>query len=65
MAVPVVIGPDVTVGAPRELFGAAGMTGYAPSSDGQRFLVNVPADATGATAPPITVVLNWGAGLKN
>jgi hypothetical protein len=27
------------------------------SSDGQRFLVNTP--MTGATTPPITVVLNW------
>ena len=34
---------------------------YAPSPDGQRFLVNMPLD----TAPsPITVVLNWSAGLK-
>jgi hypothetical protein len=35
---------------------------YAVSNDGQRFLIrNV---AGGGTAPPITVVLNWQAGLK-
>jgi hypothetical protein len=38
---------------------------YQPSADGQRFLVNVPAGGEGAaSAPPITVVLNWQAGLK-
>ena len=39
-------------------------SGYAPTRDGQRFLVNVPAGSEGAAAPPITVVLNWQAGLK-
>jgi hypothetical protein len=34
---------------------------YQPASDGQRFLVTTP---IGGTAPPITVVLNWQAGLK-
>jgi len=36
---------------------------YQPARDGQRFLVNVTAGDT-AAAPPITVVLNWTAGLK-
>jgi hypothetical protein len=34
---------------------------YAPSRDGQRFIVNMLLD--NATSP-ITVVLNWTAGLK-
>ena len=40
------------------------LTGYAPTRDGQRFLVNAPAGGEGAAAPPITVALNWTAGLK-
>ena len=35
---------------------------YAVSNDGQRFLI--PSVAGGGTGPPITVVLNWQAGLK-
>ena len=35
---------------------------YSPSNDGQRFLM--PAIASGATAPPLTVVLNWQTALK-
>jgi hypothetical protein len=35
---------------------------YDLSNDGQRFLMR--ALASGATAPPLTVVLNWRAGLK-
>jgi hypothetical protein len=35
---------------------------YDLSNDGQRFLMR--ALASGATAPPLTVVLNWQAGLK-
>ena len=35
---------------------------YAPSSDGQKFLVLQPAEQT--TVPPITVVVNWLAGLN-
>jgi hypothetical protein len=39
---------------------------YQPSADGQRFLVNVPAGGEGAPGgAPITMVLNWQAGLKN
>ena len=34
---------------------------YAVSADGQRFLIN---EHTEASAPPITVVLNWTADLK-
>ena len=37
---------------------------YQPSADGQRFLANVPAGGEGAGEAPITVALNWQAGLK-
>jgi dipeptidyl aminopeptidase/acylaminoacyl peptidase len=37
---------------------------YQPSADGRRFLVDVPASGEGAAPTPITVVLNWQAGLK-
>jgi dipeptidyl aminopeptidase/acylaminoacyl peptidase len=36
---------------------------YEVSNDGQRFLLRTP--ASGATAPPLTVVLDWQAQLKN
>jgi Tol biopolymer transport system component len=53
-------------GTPRRLFSTAGvsieMDQYAVTADGQRFLVLVPAGD--ATSSPITVVLNWTAGLK-
>jgi len=38
-------------------------TGYAPSADGKRFLIAVPRGALGTT-PPLTVVVNWLAGVK-
>ena len=65
MAVPIRLGTTVEPGTPQELFANATMTSYAPSADGQRFLVNVPAGGSArATAPPITVVLNWSSALK-
>ena len=70
MAVPIALGARVEPGTPQDLFAVVGVqigavgTPYAPTRDGQRFLVNVPAGGEGATAPPITVVLNWTAGLK-
>jgi hypothetical protein len=36
---------------------------YAPSADGRRFLIPVPVEQE--TALPMTVVLNWMAGLKH
>jgi hypothetical protein len=40
----------------------ANRTHFVPSRDGQRFLINtLSADAT---TTPITVVMNWAAGLK-
>jgi Tol biopolymer transport system component len=35
---------------------------YDVTPDGQRFLINTPVE--GATSPPLTVVLNWQAGLR-
>ncbi|MCC6390409.1 MAG: type II toxin-antitoxin system HicA family toxin [Bryobacterales bacterium] len=35
---------------------------YSPAVDGRRFLINVAPE--GAVSAPITVVLNWTAGLK-
>ena len=64
MAAPIALGARVEPGTPQAVFTAVGLTGYAPSRDGQRFLVNIPAGGEGAAAPPITVVLNWAAGLK-
>jgi len=50
---------------PPLLFGPLAPASYAPTRDGQRFLVKVPASGEGAgAASPITVVLNWQAGLK-
>jgi Tol biopolymer transport system component len=63
MSVPMVLGTNVEPGTPRELFEAAGVTGFAPSADGQRFLINTTAGADAGTPQPITVVLNWTAGL--
>jgi serine/threonine protein kinase/Tol biopolymer transport system component len=37
---------------------------YQPAANGQKFLVNVQSGGEGTQAPPITVVLNWTAGLK-
>ena len=59
MAVPMAVGAGVTPGTPQALFDAE-FSGYEPSADGQRFLVNVPAGGQ-AVAAPITVVLNWAA----
>jgi Tol biopolymer transport system component len=66
MAVPVKIGADFEAGTPQPLpvsapvpIGNGSTGGYAPTRDGQRFLVNVPAGGEAAVAPPITVVLNW------
>jgi len=53
-------------GAPRVLFQApvrvvATQTEYAVTADGKRFIFREP---VGENAAPITVVLNWAAGLK-
>jgi dipeptidyl aminopeptidase/acylaminoacyl peptidase len=77
MAVPIAVRADrqtLEAGAPAPLFptrlasganislrGAFSKPQYAVAPDG-RFLMNVAVD--GATAPPITIVLNWEASLK-
>ena len=78
MAVPIRVASDrraVDAGAPVALFptrlasgasvtaaGFGAMAQYAVAPDG-RFLMNVSVDEA-APAPPITIVLNWTAGLK-
>jgi Tol biopolymer transport system component len=72
MAVPVAITPTFTPGAPKELFAApiwgggttTNVTRYDVTPDGQRFLINVMPQTTGAPPTPMTVVLNWTAALK-
>lgn len=66
MAVDIQTGPSVTAGVPHTLFQTEvpGVSGrfYDVSSDGRKFLI---ASASNNTADaPITVVLNWWAGLK-
>jgi hypothetical protein len=63
------VGPGPSFGVPHTLFQTrvpAGVnvlhTHYVPSRDGQRFLVNTQSSDPAPT--PITVVLNWTAGLK-
>jgi Tol biopolymer transport system component len=65
----VAVGSGPSFGVPKALFQTQVQTGvtanrthYVPSRDGQRFLINtLSADAT---PTPITVVMNWAAGLK-
>jgi Tol biopolymer transport system component len=73
MAVPVTIGVHFESGVPQALavtlpVSRPNQSGsahpYAPTRDGQRFLVNVPAEGEVAASPPITVVLNWQTGLS-
>jgi len=68
-AVPVKSGTNFEAGSPQALFDIqpiygplAGRIVYQPAADGQRFLVL--ANVGGTAAPPITVVVNWHAGLK-
>jgi Tol biopolymer transport system component len=64
MAVDVKPGPDLTFGAPQELFREPAMvvddrgSTYQPSSDGSQFLVLLPVGGA-PSAPPLTVVTNW------
>jgi serine/threonine protein kinase/Tol biopolymer transport system component len=61
MATSVSSGSEFQAGTPQPLFEIEGVN-YAPSKDGQRFLVSVVTER--APMPPINVVLNWTAGLK-
>jgi Tol biopolymer transport system component len=69
MSVPVKSSATFEVGIPQPLFQTSILSViqpyqffYTPSPDGQKFLMNVPGG--GAAQSPITVVLNWQAGLK-
>jgi DNA-binding winged helix-turn-helix (wHTH) protein/Tol biopolymer transport system component len=68
-AVEVDTGRDIAFGAPRALFRAAvagnaadARDQYAAAADGSRFLVTAPAEE--ATSRPITVIVDWAAGLS-
>jgi Tol biopolymer transport system component len=70
MAVPVKPGSSFEAGAPQALFGpilarpgTIYQNYYQPTADGQRFMVNEPAGEESGP-PPLTVVLNWQAGLR-
>jgi eukaryotic-like serine/threonine-protein kinase len=67
MAVPVTLGKSFDHGAPKELFGDVPFSNahirYQPSADGQRFLSLLPSGKEAGEAP-LTVVVNWLAGLK-
>jgi Tol biopolymer transport system component len=73
MAVPIQGGANFDAGTPHALFelppeppawiqSGVDQRVYAPSADGQRFLIGVPAGEE--SSAPITVVLNWTAALK-
>jgi hypothetical protein len=65
MTVPIKLGATLEAGAPKSLFPIT-LTGqsrsFAVANDGQRFLIGT--SAGGEKALPMTVVLNWQAGLK-
>jgi Tol biopolymer transport system component len=70
MSVSIAGAASLQIGRPTPLFQAAvPLTGiadarnsYVPTSDGQRFLINMLADTT--NSQPLTLVLNWGSDLK-
>ncbi|MEP6472027.1 MAG: hypothetical protein ABJC28_08410, partial [Acidobacteriota bacterium] len=54
--------PSFQASTPKDLFATPRAQGSAATRDGQRFLFNMPAAQTAPT--PMTLVLNWFAGLK-
>lgn len=68
MSVDVKLGSQFEAGVPKPLFGVRVLTltdfrnHYAVTADGQRFLINPTIEVADTT--PITVVVNWTAGLK-
>ncbi len=68
MAVDIKLGDTFEAGVPKVLFGTRTFTliefrnHYAVTADGQRFLINSTTEEIDAT--PISVVVNWTAGLK-
>jgi hypothetical protein len=74
LAVEVRMGTKLEFGTPHELFqtrlSLSGtlpfrMLRYDVTRDGKRFLINSDPESADAVAPPITVVLNWTAMLRN
>jgi eukaryotic-like serine/threonine-protein kinase len=49
--------------APVDVVSAVATNRYAVSADGRRFLINAPVETT--SSAPITIVVNWTAGLAN
>jgi Tol biopolymer transport system component len=73
MAVAVKLSPHFEAELPKALFTTRVLSGantglgtfrYAVTPDGNRFLINTQTQSSEANASPITVVLNWTAGLK-
>jgi Tol biopolymer transport system component len=62
MAVDIRTGREITAGIPHSLFLAPGASVYEVNGDGTRFLVA--ATSSAVRDAPITVVLNWWAGVK-
>jgi len=67
MAVPIKTSPKFEAGVPKVLFEIKGrirgLTSYAPSADGRRFLISADVENSNI-ATPITVVVNWTSELK-
>ena len=67
MVAPVLPGPDVAVGLSQPLHELSeyrsGYDDYAPSRDGQRFLVKRPAES--ATSLPYQIIFNWSSGMSH
>ncbi|HUI78958.1 MAG TPA: protein kinase [Bryobacteraceae bacterium] len=57
MAVPIKLGATPEFGTAQVLFGAPGVADFAPTHDGQRFVLNAPAGGQAPSA--ITAVVNW------
>jgi Tol biopolymer transport system component len=70
MAVDVTTTPAFKAGTPKSLFtapiwaGARFVSRYDVTADGKKFLITTLPGENSAVTPPITVVLNWEAGLK-
>jgi Tol biopolymer transport system component len=63
MAAPIALDARVDAGVPQRLFPGVD-SAFAVSRDGQRILLNVPAEGGSRVIPPITVVSNWPASLN-
>ena len=62
VAVTVVPGERLNPSQPKVLFEAGATNEFDVTADGQRFLINAPAGATGQA--PFNVILNWTSTLK-